>query len=82
MFPNVLGLYKMLWTLMKSSLISVIRSKYFMNNKDDGCVLPPVKSPWGLAETVVPACSLTDVMSEQLARQLEKEEGGFPSLAE
>lgn len=66
---------------MKSSLISVIRSRYFLNNKHDGCVLPPAKSPWGLA-AVEPACSLTDVMSEQLARQLENEEGGFPSLAE
>lgn len=46
------------------------------------CSAPP-KNPWGQAAPVVaPACSLNDVMSEQLARQLEEEEGPFPSLAE
>ncbi|XP_003978000.1 serine/threonine-protein kinase RIO3 [Takifugu rubripes] len=41
------------------------------------------KSPWGqAAPAVAPACSLNDVMSEQLARQLEEEEGPFPSLAD
>uniref|UniRef100_A0A665VH96 Serine/threonine-protein kinase RIO3 n=1 Tax=Echeneis naucrates TaxID=173247 RepID=A0A665VH96_ECHNA len=31
------------------------------------------KSPWGSGTPAVPACSLTDVMSEQLARQLDEE---------
>ncbi|XP_061820998.1 serine/threonine-protein kinase RIO3 [Nerophis lumbriciformis] len=40
------------------------------------------KSPWGPAAPAVPSCSLTDVMSEQLARQLEEENQTFPSLTD
>ncbi|CAF95941.1 unnamed protein product, partial [Tetraodon nigroviridis] len=42
------------------------------------------KNPWGLptAAPAAPACSLADVMSEQLARQLEDEDSSFPSLAD
>lgn len=44
-----------------------------------------LQSPWGMTTTVPPAmstCSLADVMSEQLARQLEEENHNFSSLAE
>ena len=40
------------------------------------------QSPWGPVAPAAPACSLTDVMSEQLARQLEEENGVFPALPE
>ncbi|XP_046879846.1 serine/threonine-protein kinase RIO3 [Hypomesus transpacificus] len=40
------------------------------------------KSPWGPAPSVVSACSLTDVMSEQLAKQLEDENSGFSGFPE
>ncbi|KAM4606372.1 serine/threonine-protein kinase RIO3 [Polymixia lowei] len=40
------------------------------------------KSPWGVVAPVVPSCSLTDVMSEQLARQLEDEDSSFPTLSD
>lgn len=40
-------------------------------------VSPPPQSPWAVAAAAPAAtsCSLADVMSEQLARQLEEEEG-------
>ncbi|KAL6097471.1 riok3 [Pungitius sinensis] len=38
------------------------------------------KTPWGFVVKQPPACSLTDVMSEQLAKQLEEENSTFPSL--
>ncbi|XP_032407890.1 LOW QUALITY PROTEIN: serine/threonine-protein kinase RIO3 [Xiphophorus hellerii] len=38
------------------------------------------KSPWGSVGPAAPACSLTEVMSEQLARQLDEEDQGFPAL--
>ncbi|XP_068199749.1 serine/threonine-protein kinase RIO3 isoform X2 [Antennarius striatus] len=37
------------------------------------------KGPWGPAAPTAPPCSLADVMSEQLARQLEEEDHTFPS---
>ncbi|PWA32830.1 hypothetical protein CCH79_00019310 [Gambusia affinis] len=37
-------------------------------------------SPWGSVGPAAPACSLTEVMSEQLARQLDEEDQGFPAL--
>ncbi|GLD57138.1 serine/threonine-protein kinase RIO3 [Lates japonicus] len=40
------------------------------------------KSPWGSVAPAAPACSLVDVMSEQLARQLDEENNAFPALAE
>ncbi|XP_029001978.1 serine/threonine-protein kinase RIO3 [Betta splendens] len=40
------------------------------------------KSPWGLAAPAAPTCSLVDVMSEQLARQLDEENNTLPTLAE
>uniref|UniRef100_A0A3Q2QK05 Serine/threonine-protein kinase RIO3 n=1 Tax=Fundulus heteroclitus TaxID=8078 RepID=A0A3Q2QK05_FUNHE len=40
------------------------------------------KSPWGPAGPAAPACPLTEVMSEQLARQLEEENAAFPSLSD
>ncbi|XP_012707208.2 serine/threonine-protein kinase RIO3 [Fundulus heteroclitus] len=40
------------------------------------------KSPWGPAGPAAPACPLTEVMSEQLARQLEEENAAFPSLTD
>ncbi|XP_038161659.1 serine/threonine-protein kinase RIO3 [Cyprinodon tularosa] len=40
------------------------------------------KSPWGSVGPAPPACSLTDVMSEQLARQLDEENGAFPGLSD
>lgn len=39
------------------------------------------KSPWGSVGPAAPACSLTDVMSEQLARQLDEENQAFPALS-
>ncbi|KAG7523598.1 serine serine/threonine-protein kinase RIO3 [Solea senegalensis] len=39
------------------------------------------KSPWGSLTVDAPACSLTDVMSEQLAKQLD-DENEFPDLTE
>ncbi|XP_041824793.1 serine/threonine-protein kinase RIO3 [Melanotaenia boesemani] len=40
------------------------------------------KSPWGSVAPAAPACSLTEVMSEQLARQLDEENNVFPSLSD
>ncbi|XP_015252279.1 PREDICTED: serine/threonine-protein kinase RIO3 [Cyprinodon variegatus] len=40
------------------------------------------KSPWGSVGPAPPACSLTDVMSEQLARQLDEENSAFPGLSD
>ncbi|XP_027130009.1 serine/threonine-protein kinase RIO3 isoform X1 [Larimichthys crocea] len=40
------------------------------------------KSPWGSGAPAAPACSLTDVMSEQLARQMEEESDAFPALTD
>uniref|UniRef100_A0A3Q1J8K5 Serine/threonine-protein kinase RIO3 n=1 Tax=Anabas testudineus TaxID=64144 RepID=A0A3Q1J8K5_ANATE len=39
-------------------------------------------SPWGSVAPAAPACSLADVMSEQLARQLDEENNAFPTLTE
>ncbi|XP_047205037.1 serine/threonine-protein kinase RIO3 [Girardinichthys multiradiatus] len=39
------------------------------------------ESPWGSVGPAAPACSLTEVMSEQLARQLD-EEDAFPALSD
>ncbi|XP_059900451.1 serine/threonine-protein kinase RIO3 isoform X1 [Gadus macrocephalus] len=38
------------------------------------------KSPWGGCPPAMPSCSLSDVMSQELARQLEEENKAFPSL--
>lgn len=38
------------------------------------------KSPWGSVAPAAPACSLADVMSEQLAKQLDDENNEFPTL--
>ncbi|KAM8823308.1 serine/threonine-protein kinase RIO3 [Spinachia spinachia] len=38
------------------------------------------KTPWGFVVPQPPACSLNDVMSEQLANQLEEENKAFASL--
>lgn len=38
------------------------------------------KSPWGAVAPAAPSCSLSDVMSEQLARQLDEENNAFPTL--
>uniref|UniRef100_UPI003AABA598 serine/threonine-protein kinase RIO3 isoform X2 n=1 Tax=Centroberyx gerrardi TaxID=166262 RepID=UPI003AABA598 len=38
------------------------------------------KSPWGSVAPAAPSCSLADVMSEQLARQLDDENNAFPTL--
>uniref|UniRef100_G3N771 Serine/threonine-protein kinase RIO3 n=1 Tax=Gasterosteus aculeatus aculeatus TaxID=481459 RepID=G3N771_GASAC len=38
------------------------------------------KTPWGFVVKQPPACSLTDVMSEQLAKQLDEENEAFASL--
>uniref|UniRef100_A0A8D3EAN3 Serine/threonine-protein kinase RIO3 n=1 Tax=Scophthalmus maximus TaxID=52904 RepID=A0A8D3EAN3_SCOMX len=40
------------------------------------------KSPWGSATPAAPACSLADVMSEQLATQLDEENNTVPALSE
>ncbi|KAM6900111.1 serine/threonine-protein kinase RIO3 [Xenentodon cancila] len=40
------------------------------------------KSPWGPVAPAAPACSLTEVMSEQLAKQLDEENGVFPALSD
>ncbi|MEQ2194914.1 hypothetical protein XENOCAPTIV_004640 [Xenoophorus captivus] len=40
-----------------------------------------LQSPWGSVGPAAPACSLTEVMSEQLARQLD-EENAFPALSD
>ncbi len=47
-----------------------------------GCGCFSLQSPWGSVAPVAPACSLADVMSEQLARQMEEEENAFPVLTE
>ncbi|XP_056155302.1 serine/threonine-protein kinase RIO3 [Lampris incognitus] len=39
------------------------------------------QSPWGVS-SVAPSCSLADVMSEQLAKQLDEENNPFPSLSD
>ncbi|CAN9506028.1 unnamed protein product [Ophioblennius macclurei] len=41
----------------------------------------PPKSPWGSAAPPPPTCSLSDVMSEELARQLDEENQSCPDLA-
>lgn len=38
------------------------------------------KTPWGSAPPAVPACSLADVMSEQLAKQLDDENNSIPEF--
>lgn len=40
------------------------------------------KSPWGSAAPAAPACSLSEVMSEQLAKQLDEENAVFPALSD
>ncbi|RVE59100.1 hypothetical protein OJAV_G00200890 [Oryzias javanicus] len=40
------------------------------------------KGPWGSVAPAAPACSLTEVMSEQLARQLDEENNVLPSLSD
>ncbi|XP_075936420.1 serine/threonine-protein kinase RIO3 isoform X2 [Anarhichas minor] len=40
----------------------------------------PLKSPWGSVAPTPPSCSLNDVMSEQLAKQLEEENKAFTAL--
>lgn len=40
------------------------------------------KSPWGSVAPAAPACSLADVMSEQLAKQLDDENNEFPTLTD
>ncbi|XP_029935537.1 serine/threonine-protein kinase RIO3 [Myripristis murdjan] len=40
------------------------------------------KSPWGSVAPAAPSCSLADVMSEQLARQLDEENNAFPTLTD
>ncbi|XP_024136229.1 serine/threonine-protein kinase RIO3 [Oryzias melastigma] len=40
------------------------------------------KGPWGSVAPAAPACSLTEVMSEQLARQLDEENNLLPSLSD
>lgn len=42
-----------------------------------------LQSPWGATTTkVVSPCSLADVMSEQLAKQLDEESNAFPDSPE
>ncbi|XP_041923753.1 serine/threonine-protein kinase RIO3 [Alosa sapidissima] len=41
-----------------------------------------VKSPWGTVRPVQTPCSLSDVMSEQLAKQLDDENNAFPICPE
>uniref|UniRef100_A0A8D3AIJ6 Serine/threonine-protein kinase RIO3 n=1 Tax=Scophthalmus maximus TaxID=52904 RepID=A0A8D3AIJ6_SCOMX len=41
-----------------------------------------LQSPWGSATPAAPACSLADVMSEQLATQLDEENNTVPALSE
>lgn len=41
-----------------------------------------LQSPWGSVAPAAPACSLVDVMSEQLARQLDEENSSIPTVAE
>ncbi|KAM4533321.1 serine/threonine-protein kinase RIO3 [Odontesthes bonariensis] len=40
------------------------------------------KSPWGSVAPAPPACSLTEVMSEELARQLDEENNVLPALSD
>ncbi|XP_030612162.1 serine/threonine-protein kinase RIO3 [Archocentrus centrarchus] len=40
------------------------------------------KSPWGSVAPAAPACSLSEVMSEQLAKQLDEEDDAFPALSD
>ncbi|XP_004080865.1 serine/threonine-protein kinase RIO3 [Oryzias latipes] len=40
------------------------------------------KGPWGSVAPAPPACCLTEVMSEQLARQLDEENNVLPSLSD
>lgn len=40
------------------------------------------KNPWGSLAPAAPACSLADVMSEQLAKQLDEENNAFPTLTD
>ncbi|XP_035269294.1 serine/threonine-protein kinase RIO3 [Anguilla anguilla] len=44
-----------------------------------GIAAKETKSPWGAPKQVVAACSLADVMSEQLAKQLDEECNVFPT---
>lgn len=43
-----------------------------------GISVKETKSPWGTTSQVAAPCSLSDVMSEELAKQLEQECGTFP----
>ncbi|XP_054621056.1 serine/threonine-protein kinase RIO3 isoform X2 [Dunckerocampus dactyliophorus] len=49
-------------------------------DQSGGVTAHTLKSPWGPAAPAAPSCSLADVMSEQLARQLDEENQMFPSL--
>ncbi|KAM9712981.1 serine/threonine-protein kinase RIO3 [Menidia menidia] len=40
------------------------------------------KSPWGSVAPAAPACSLNEVMSEELAKQLDEENNVLPSLSD
>lgn len=40
------------------------------------------KSPWGAVPVAPPACSLSEVMSEQLAKQLDEENNLFPGASD
>lgn len=48
---------------------------------DQAAVTAP-KSPWGRVPPAPPACSLSEVMSEQLAKQLDEENNICPALSE
>ena len=52
------------------------------DNMNNNTSVSSPQSPWSSLAPAAPACSLTDVMSEQLARQLEDEDSGFPALTE
>uniref|UniRef100_A0AAR2JYS3 Serine/threonine-protein kinase RIO3 n=1 Tax=Pygocentrus nattereri TaxID=42514 RepID=A0AAR2JYS3_PYGNA len=46
------------------------------------CSLSFITSPWGTQNVTAPPCSLADVMSEQLAKQLHEELTSFSNLAD
>lgn len=45
-------------------------------------VFPLQQNPWGSVAPAAPSCSLADVMSEQLAKQLDEENNVVPALSE
>lgn len=74
----------MLVNVCRSLSCDTIASSTSFGRDDNVCVL--WQGPWGSVSPAAPPLSLADVMSEQLASQLQEEDvsgggGSFPSLS-